>query len=44
MKHACIARYAAEYPVGLMCRVLGVARSGFYAAQRRAAGCGPRRG
>ncbi len=37
MKHACIARSQAEYPVILMCRVLGVARSGFYAAQARAA-------
>lgn len=37
MKHACIARYEAQYPVALMCRVLGVARSGFYAAQTRAA-------
>lgn len=35
MKHACIARSRAEYPVRLMCRVLRVAPAGFYAAQRR---------
>jgi transposase InsO family protein len=36
VKYACIARYRGEYPVRLMCRVLGVSRAGFYAAQRRA--------
>lgn len=36
MKHACIARLQSEYPVRLMCRLLGVSASGFYAAQRRA--------
>lgn len=36
MKYACIARHRGEYPVRLMCRVLGVSRAGFYAAQRRA--------
>lgn len=36
MRYACIARYQAEYPVRLMCRVLHVSPAGFYAAQRRA--------
>jgi putative transposase len=36
VKHACIARHQGEYPVRLMCRLLHVARSGFYAAQDRA--------
>jgi putative transposase len=31
VKYACIAQHRAEYPVGLMCRVLGVSRAGFYA-------------
>lgn len=31
MKYACIARHREDYPVTLMCRVLGVSRSGFYA-------------
>ncbi len=35
MKYACIARHRDSFPVTLMCRVLGVSRSGFYAAQRR---------
>lgn len=30
-----IARYVGQYPVRLMCRVLGVRPSGFYAAQQR---------
>lgn len=38
MKYACIQANRAEFPVSLMCRVLGVSRSGFYAAQRQ----GPR--
>ena len=37
MKYACIERYRDEFPVQLMCRVLGVSRAGFYAAQRRPA-------
>jgi putative transposase len=36
VKYACIARHRGEYPVRLMCCVLHVSRSGFYAAQRRA--------
>ena len=36
MKYACIARYRDEYPVTLMCRVLAVSRSGFYAWLSRA--------
>lgn len=35
MKYVCIARHVGEFPVRLMCRVLEVSRSGFYAAQRR---------
>ncbi len=37
MTYAGLVRYQAAYPVILMCRVLGVSRSGFYAAQARAA-------
>lgn len=36
MKYACIARHRDEVDVRLMCRVLSVSPSGFYAAQRRA--------
>ena len=36
MKYACIARHRGEFPVRLMCRVLVVSPSGFYAAQQRA--------
>jgi putative transposase len=36
VKYACIARHVGEFPVRLMCAVLEVSRSGFYAAQRRA--------
>lgn len=36
MKYACIARHQGEFDVRLMCRVLAVSASGFYAAQRRA--------
>ena len=35
MKHACIAAHRDSFPVTLMCEVLGVARAGFYAAERR---------
>jgi len=35
VKYACIARHRGEFPVRLMCRVLGVSPAGFYAAQRR---------
>jgi putative transposase len=31
VKYACIAQYRADYPVTLMCRVLAVSRTGFYA-------------
>ena len=37
MKYACIARHRREYSVRLMCRVLAVAASGYYAWRR----CGP---
>ena len=36
MKCAVIARHRAEFPLTLMCRVLGIARSAFYAWARRA--------
>jgi putative transposase len=36
VKYACIARHRGEFPVRLMCAVLEVSRSGFYAACRRA--------
>lgn len=36
MKYACIARHRGEFPLRLMCRVLAVSPSGFYAAQHRA--------
>lgn len=35
MKYACIARYRGEFKVRLMCRVLSVSSSGFYASERR---------
>ncbi len=35
MRYACIARYRGEFRVRLMCRVLGVSPSGFYASERR---------
>lgn len=36
MKYACIARHQGEFQVRLMCRVLDVSHSGFYAFRRRA--------
>ena len=36
MKYACIARHQGKFDERLMCRVLAVSASGFYAAQRRA--------
>lgn len=38
MKYACIARHLGEYPVRLMCRVLGVSPAGFYAAEQHRQG------
>jgi putative transposase len=35
VKYAVITRYRDEYPIALMCRVLGVTRSGYYAATTR---------
>ena len=35
MKYACIAAHRGLFPIVLMCRVLGVSRAGFYAAQGR---------
>ena len=43
MKYACIAAHVGQYPVALMCRVLEVARAGYYAAQRRGASARARR-
>jgi putative transposase len=37
VKYACIQAHRSEFPVSLMCRVLGVSRSGFYAAQQQGA-------
>lgn len=34
-KYACLAQYRAEFPLRLMCRVLGVSHAGFYAARHR---------
>ena len=36
MKYACIRHHHGDFPLTLMCRVLGVSASGFYAAQQRA--------
>ncbi len=38
MKYACIARYLGEFEVRLMCRVLDVSHSGFYAFVKREKG------
>ncbi|CAN5292513.1 hypothetical protein BH24GEM2_BH24GEM2_15010 [soil metagenome] len=35
MRYGCIQAHRSEFPVSLMCRLLGVCRSGFYAAQSR---------
>jgi transposase InsO family protein len=35
VKYACIAGHVGQFPVALMCRVLGVGRAGYYAARRR---------
>jgi transposase InsO family protein len=35
VKHALVARLARRHPVGRVCRVLGVSRSGYYARRRR---------
>jgi transposase InsO family protein len=36
VKYACIAAHRAQYPIALMCRVLGISRAAYYAAQQRA--------
>jgi putative transposase len=38
VKYACIRSYRPQFALTLMCRVLGVSRAGFYAAERRAPG------
>ncbi|MDQ3308522.1 MAG: IS3 family transposase [Gemmatimonadota bacterium] len=38
MKYACIQAHRGEFPISLLCRVLEVSRSGFYAAQQRGPG------
>ncbi len=43
MRYACIARYRGDFPVRLMCRVLCVSSSGYYAWQRRAPSARARR-
>jgi transposase InsO family protein len=35
VKYACIQAHRQVFPIALMCRLLGVSRSGFYAAHRR---------
>lgn len=35
MKYACIQAHRQQFPIALMCRLLGVSRAGCYAAQRR---------
>ena len=35
MKYACIRLYRQEFSLSTMCRMLGVSRAGFYAAERR---------
>jgi transposase InsO family protein len=35
VKYACITQHRTQYPVKMMCRVLSVSRSGYYAAQDR---------
>ncbi len=37
MKYACIRRYRDQFRLTLMCRLLGVSRAGFYAAEKRTA-------
>ena len=43
MKYACIRTHRRQFPLTLMCRLLGVSRSGFYAAERRAQSASARR-
>jgi putative transposase len=38
VKYACIRRHRPQFAVTLMCRVLGVSRAGYYAAERRLPG------
>jgi putative transposase len=39
LKYACITRHRDEFPMRLMCRVLEVARSGYYAWRKRTTPC-----
>lgn len=43
MKYACIRAHRQQFPLSLMCRLLQVSRSGFYAAERRAPSARARR-
>jgi putative transposase len=43
VKYAFVARERAQYPLGVLCRLLGVARSGFHDYQRRQSQPGPDR-
>jgi transposase InsO family protein len=43
VKYACIRAHRQQFPLTLMCRLLGVSRAGFYAAERRAPSASARR-
>jgi putative transposase len=43
VKYACIRAHRQQFPLTLMCRLLGVSRAGFYAAERRAPSARARR-
>jgi putative transposase len=43
VKYACIRAHRKQFPLTLMCRLLGVSRAGFYAAERRSPSARARR-